>query len=90
MSMGSPLDARPRRLQTFFDPLTPEYDAMVGATTSSTRSSTRTGVAMVAGWFGVGRAVRLDVSSVACDMPTAYAGTASPACGKLSRTVAKA
>ena len=29
MSMGSPLDARPRRLQTFFDPLTPEYDAMV-------------------------------------------------------------
>ena len=29
MTMGSPLDARPRRLQTFFDPLTPEYDAMV-------------------------------------------------------------
>jgi len=29
MSMGSPLDARPRRLQTFFDPLTPEYDAMI-------------------------------------------------------------
>ena len=28
-SMGSPLDARPRRLQTYFDPLTPEYDAMV-------------------------------------------------------------